>query len=129
MRWPWVSRARHMEVRRAWIDARNDLSSAVVALHDQRDLSERRYADLLAKYHALKVAGASAPEPARTALVRPDNPIMDAISLASGADMERRGFLGAWATEQRLRGRVEEDIVHELLNWKSVDDDDAETFS
>lgn len=129
MRWPLVSRDAYdlavSQLAREQAHCR-DLDARFTTLWaDSADkVSRATYEALLEKYHALKVVGAAPPEPPRVMVERPANPIMDAVSLAGGNDMERRAFLGSWATQQRLAGTNEDDIVHQLLNWKSVDEDD-----
>lgn len=126
MRWPFVSRERYDAVLASAVAREAD----VARLHDRlldlmrENVPRSTYDGLLEKYHALKVVGAAPVEPHRVMVERPANPIMDAVSLAGGNDMERRAFLGSWATQQRLAGTNEDDIVHQLLNWKSVDEDD-----
>jgi hypothetical protein len=84
-----------------------------------------RYADLLEKYHALKLQGAATPPPMVQGLAkRADDPIMDAISLAAGTDQERRRYLGNWVKQERMKGREQEAIVHDLLNWQVVGEGD-----
>lgn len=106
------------------ISQHNDLRAQNATLVRLLEEERTRYTDLLDKYHALKLQGASAVTIPQGLERRKDDPIMDAISLAAGTDQERRRYLGNWVKQERMKGREQEAIVHDLLNWQVVGEGD-----
>jgi hypothetical protein len=90
MRWPWVSRALY-EAELARIDDLARVSDRMLmemgAKHEAEitryKASDERYADLLSKYHQLKVQGFSAPAPQPVIPTRPPvDPVVSAVNAA-----------------------------------------------
>ena len=105
MKWPWVSRdldAIHIH-RDALASRVRELETEILFLRTSRetlsgicdretiraDESRKSYADLLAKYHELKLAGAVIPEPAPVLPERKRDALLEAINAKAG----RNGLL------------------------------------
>lgn len=76
-------------------------------LHDER--AEKRYDDLLARYHMLRLQGhvsIAPPEP-----VKPLDPITAAIASASGGDPELRRMMEAQVVADRIDGKSDAEIL------------------
>ena len=63
MRWPFVSRARYELLEHNFDQMREASHRADAWYREQREAGDKRYAELLDKYHALRVEGASLPLP------------------------------------------------------------------
>lgn len=105
MIWPWVSRAEHNEVTDAY---RHILEQSHAV---RRDL-ETRYADLLGKYHELKLAGAKPKEPEPVIERTPIDPVTEAVNAASaGMDGKVRVAMLRQVAVDRNAGLSTMDII------------------
>ncbi len=128
-RWPWVPRSR-------WADAETRAAKANTALHlaeanagywrHYHDEERRLYAELLEKYHALKLQGAVIPEPPPVVVPRVDapvDPVKRAIRDQVRANPDMRGldaYLTKYAAELRnVHNKKPEDIADLLSRWES----------
>lgn len=74
--------------------------------------AEQLYDDLLARYHALKLQGATTPEPERTIPAKPIDPVLSAINDASaGKDAKVRVGMIRQAAVDKEAGLKPEDII------------------
>ncbi len=149
MKLPWVSRAA-LETCQAWLRdaisrgdlrvlaaesetamwrARAESSAAQVLVHQEHASAiGKRYDDLLAKYHALKLAGAVVVEPVHTtgyAPVLPADPVRDAIrkQVRHNPGMAGLGgYLNDYARELRDQGVDESRIPDLLSKWESSEE-------
>lgn len=117
MKWPWVSRAHH--------DA---IVEILTRSHDNEAVERQRvrtaYDELLAKYHAFKLQGASEPPPVPVAApVVPLSPVAKAIRDQIRANPDMPGlssYLLKYAAELRVTERLtDEQIVKRLGQWES----------
>src|SRR4026207_1646420 len=108
---PWVSRD-------LFVTQRAIADNALSLLTAER----LRYYDLLEKYHALKLAGASVPEPKPEPLpAKEPDPVTAAIISRSGKSAQLRKHYYDFVTEQRKQGVSDDEIAHAILT--GVDDD------
>lgn len=108
---PWVSRESY---------------DMLIALHNAtaQDLtaSFERFDALLEKYHALKLAGASVPEPkAEPQPPKEPDPVTSAIIARAGKSQALRKHYYEFVNEQRKEGVPDDEIAHAILT--GVDDD------
>lgn len=112
MKWPWVSRDDRLAV------VVTEYARQTVEL-DQR--WQARYDALLDKYHALKVSGASVPEPAPT-LQHPDyDPVQAAITAKAGPDRKLRAMMRREAMQSRAAGIPDIEIIQAIEQGVTVD--------
>lgn len=108
MKLPWVSRSEY------------DL--AIVQLNAARTAGEQyaawwagvaaRYDDLLAKYHMLKLQGATAPEPQRAVESAPRDPVMEAVNVAcAGKDAKVRAAMLTQVKRDRTAKMPDAEII------------------
>lgn len=119
MNWPFVSRTLH-DAALATI-TRIEHENQIGRIESSRwfnhyeDLLERERAeraDLLARYHALKLNGASTPEPTPAIPVKPVDPVLSAINDASaGKDAKVRVGMTRQAAVDKEAGLKPEDII------------------
>lgn len=102
MRWPWVGR----DAMNEWEG--RELSRLWAELDDQ----QTRYDDLLEKYHALKVQGATVRE-APPPPVQVD-PVIAAINEASNRDPKLRALMSREAQRMRLAGFEDHQIIQQI---------------
>lgn len=117
MRLPWVSRDAH---ERAVSNERNEVTSyirdftkSLAAAERAMVASEARYAELLTRYHALKLQGfaAPAPEPVPPPVTTPD-PVLTAVNQASaGKDPRVRSAMLAQVAIDRKAELDDERII------------------
>lgn len=110
-RWPWVSRTHHAAALRDHV-ALNDLfrEAKVIAQHSERE-AWRRYDDLFARYHMLKLQGATIPEPARTAQAPKVDPVLVAINAACARHPELRPAMLRQVAIDRAADLTDERII------------------
>lgn len=111
MTWPWVSRAMY--------DHAFKLAEDAVAVTVQQ---RQEYRELLEKYHALKVVGASIPDPTPT-LERPQpDPVLMAITAKAGPDRILRSRMAREAMRARQLGISDIEIIQQIEQGVSDDD-------
>lgn len=112
MRWPWVSQDTLVEIIK--------LGADTAAKVDQK--WQARYDLLLERYHALKLQGASQPEPAAT-LERPAfDPVQAAITAKAGPDRKLRALMGREAAQARTLGIPDDEIIRQIESGVEIDD-------
>lgn len=103
----WVRRSTYEAIeaeRREW----QALAKSWKGLYDdQREI----ITDLLNKYHALRMQGASEPPPARVIEQPAPDPVMSAIAVASRGDRRLHTLMAQEAQRMRARGDHEFDII------------------
>ena len=120
MKLPWVSRVLFEEAC-ARADAEHENAQLL-----RRDLvareakAEAKYADLLARYHMLRLQGAVDVVPVAPA-PRVD-PVTAAIARAAGGDPELRAMMEAQAVADRQRGKSDGDIISAIYLGQSATD-------
>lgn len=109
MSFPWVSRAQHNTTLAA---ADADTNTTIALLLGQLSTANKRYDDLLARYHMLKLQGFAEPAPERV-IARPTiDPIMQAINAASaGKDHRVRAAMLAQVETDRADKMSDEAII------------------
>lgn len=111
MRWPWVSREMY-EL------AIGDCNAKYESLRQ----SERRYDALLDKYHALRSAGASLPEPKSEPLPAKEPDIVtQAIIAKSRGNPALRKHYADYVREQRAMNVSDEDIAAGIIQGDNDD--------
>jgi hypothetical protein len=125
-----VAFLRHqVESMKALCDARvesyhRDLNAACT----RTELAERRYDDLLEKYHELKASGAAAREglpPAERSRLAADLAIEDVVEQRGGGDRLRR-VLRRFVNVERQRDDADEDkIAERVRRWSDPDEEAA----
>lgn len=124
MKWPFVSRARYENAVDKATEFVRSAADREFRLHALLDKKDQRYDDLLAKYHALKLQGASEPPPVPVAAQpAPLSPISKAIRDQIRANPDMPGlssYLLKYAAELRVTERLtDEQIVKRLGQWES----------
>lgn len=113
VRWPFVSR----EMYEAMLDQYER------AFESDRQRWLDSYRDLLDKYHALKLSGASIPEPPKT-LERPEfDPVMAAITAKAGPDRKLRAMMAGEAMRSRQAGIPDIEIIQAIEQGVTVDEE------
>lgn len=110
MRWPWASREVLEMVIERFAEAERERADATRHLLDQQ---EARYADLLAKYQALKLAGAvEVPTPSTPVALPATEPdeMVELIHAKSGGNLRRRALMLRQLAQDRRDGIEEEQI-------------------
>lgn len=80
------------------------------------------YKELMGMYHALKVIGASIPEPPKP-LERPEfDPVMAAITEKAGPDKKLRAIMSREAMQSRAAGIPDPEIVQAIEQGMTVED-------
>lgn len=116
MRWPWVNREIIDIQHRAFRAAHDRLVDEVTNLRVERDA-------VLDKYHALKLQGASTPEPKPT-LERPTyDPVMGAITAKAGGDRRLRATMSRQAMSDRALGVPEQEIIQRIEQGVTLEDE------
>lgn len=122
MKWPLVSRAA-LEIAEAQLVASREANRQVLEMWAAE---ANRHAALLEKYHALKLSGASLPEPERTIAPRVVDPIQAAINKAStGKDPKVRAAMWRQVEIDRKAGLKDDEIVVRVLAGNRPADDIA----
>jgi hypothetical protein len=144
MRWPFVSRREHERQCQSAVGAAvasanaegarqaDSYSRILGGLHTQILDERRRYDDLLAKYHALKLAGAVAVEPPPAPIIAAPVPVdivREAIRKQVRATPGMPG-LGGYLTDYARELRDERNmspgqIVDALSRWESSEEQSA----
>jgi len=117
MRWPWVSRELYERVYvsdEEWQDAYDKL---------QAD-ANTRYDALLAKYHALRLQGATAAEPRQPVEAKEPDAVHWAIMQRAGNNRALSGYLSGWAQTQRRDDVPDGEIIERISNWHNANDDE-----
>lgn len=107
MRSPWVSRARFDDLQHV----RASDAEYIAQLHAGRKELWARYDDLMAKYHALKLAGAVEPIPLTMAVAKEPDVVTKAIIETAGSNRLLRKQYSEFVTEQRAAGTDEDEIA------------------
>lgn len=116
MTWPWISRAVYMARHKEFLRERE-------AHHTEMRDWAVRYDSLLEKYHALKLQGASIPEPTKT-LERPEfDPVMAAITAKAGPDRRLRAQMSAEVMRSRQAGIDDVEIIRAIEQGVTIDDE------
>lgn len=114
---PWVAQSTLDQLRA-------DVLAERAALDAARNTADARYADLLEKYHALRVAGANTADaaPPRAERAEPD-PVTQAIIKRSGGNPLLRKHYAEYVRDQRSAGTADEDIAKSILEGQSLVDE------
>lgn len=116
MTWPWISRAVYMARHKEFLRERE-------AHHAEMRSWAVRYDTLLDKYHALRVSGASVPEPTPT-LQRPEfDPVQAAITAKAGPDKRLRAMMSREAMQSRAAGIPDIEIIQAIEQGVTVDEE------
>lgn len=115
MRWPFVARSTYDRHTQVLIDAQ-----ASLVRQGERTLD--LYEALLDKYHALKVMGASLPEPTPTLPPRTVDPVMQAITDVAGSNRELRSIMSREAMKSRAAGVPDHEIIAQIEAGESAED-------
>lgn len=116
MKWPWVSR--ELYERASW-DAAMHREGVTLAAGQYATLSTR-YADLLEKYHALKLLGAEVPAPRLVPEKREPDPVVLAVN-AAGRSPAVRSLMLQQAKRDRAAGMEDTEIVDRIERGTGVD--------
>lgn len=108
MRWPFVSRSDYDIA----MDSIEVFKVRAAEFRVQAELADRHYDDLLDKYHALKVSGATPPQPPPQP-VQVD-PVIAAINDASNRDPKLRALMSREAQRLRLAGFDDHEIIQQI---------------
>lgn len=93
---PWVSRGRYED--------------AIERLR----IRDAEYGRLFDKYDALRLQGASAPEPKPVLARKEADPVMQAISQAAGNNGALRALMVTQAMQDRRMGKDDDDIIDNI---------------
>ena len=97
-----------------------DHYNALVQIYND---TQKRYDDLLEKYHALRTAGAN-PEVSKPVVeTREPDAVQYAISQRAGSNHALRLYLTGWAAKQRAANMDSSEIVNSIIEWQSDTDD------
>lgn len=78
---------------------------------DRLKIRDAEYGRLLDQYQALKIQGASTPEPKPVLARKEPDPVMQAITLAAGSDRQLRALMTAEAQRARAVGIDDAEII------------------
>lgn len=81
--------------------------------------SEQRSADLLSKYHELRLAGANPAVKPQFMPAQPPSKVEEAITERAGANGALRRHLSRWAASQQAAGKTDAEIVKAVTVWNS----------
>lgn len=91
--------------------------------------TQRTYAaDVLSKYHELRLMGAVAPLPRATLAPATASDVADAIALTANNDAALARHLFRWAKRSQLEGANEQTIINAILHWKGDDELTTDPF-
>ena len=133
MRWPWVSRARFDDLqqsldheRRAWACTSQGQEIRWRCEQSDRQRVEAKYEALIEKYHALKMAGASVPEPKIVLnpsrnLTEAEQAIEDVVSKFGGSVRLRRR-LAKYRADMLGSDGTEDEIAHAIRHWRDPEE-------
>jgi len=107
MRWPWISRRLEMVRENEQLRAERDELRAQI---DER----KHYADLLEKYHSLRLSGANAPEVHQPLPKKEHDPVIAAINEKAGNDRKLRAIMGKEAMKARRLGLSDNEIIEQI---------------
>lgn len=85
-------------------------------------LADRRYQDLLDKYHALKLQGAAEPVAPIAPAPRPIDPIMQEIAAQCGGNTAKRGLMLRQVARDRKAGLDDEVILSRIRQGSQESD-------
>ena len=125
MRWPWVSRAQLDAAHQRANDAVADYNRAVAERNDIDQGAHERYEALLAKYHALRMAGAEPVEPKPVPHPVADEfaqPIETAIIVAADGNRQLERHLRGRARLRMARGEQPDDIARKIEQGDGSDE-------
>ena len=110
--WPWISRRAHEEILRRE--------------RERFDALLEKHLAFLGSFHPPVAAVAP---PASVRVLEPLKPreqtdLDVAIELQAMSDPALARHLQRYATEQKLKGKGDIDIINEILHWQSSDDED-----
>lgn len=114
MTWPFVTRAR-------FDDLKASLERERAILMEWRQLA----LDLQEKLHALKLQGASVPEPKPVLARKAVDPVTAAITDRAGTDRKLRGVMSKEVARLRKSGLSDEDIIAQIQAGHHLSDDDG----
>ena len=117
MRWPWMSRRAH-EVELARYQA------AAARAAELLDALLVRYDTLLDKYHALRVVGATIPEPKAPTPTRQPDPLEPFITTAHPT---LRALALRQLRQDRAAGMTDEEIMQRMREGVTTRDEDADS--
>lgn len=83
---------------------------------------DTEYAELLYDFKALRLQGASIPDPVPTLPRSKPDPVMLAISKAAGSDSALRSMMTKAAMAARQMGAADDDIIQNIERGVPVDD-------
>lgn len=109
MRWPWVSIHRYDALSTEYQARSSELTHRV-------STAERLYTDLLEKYHALKLQGATIPEPVATREPQSIDPVSAAINQAAGNSRQLRSYMAQEAMRLRAAQYSDLQIIEKIQN-------------
>lgn len=119
MRWPWMSRLLYDRLT-ADLDYERYRATMNFAHHET---VQDQYANLLEKYHTLKLAGASIPESVPI-LQRPEfDPVQAAITAKAGPDKRLRAMMSREAMQSRTAGIPDIEIIQAIEHGVTVDEE------
>lgn len=116
LRWPWVARWVYDSVQDDLSVVRSDLQTEIASWRI-------RYEALLDKYHALKLSGASVPEPTPTLLIPAFDPVLAAITAKAGPDRKLRAMMSREAIQSRAAGVPDIEIIQAIEQGVTVDEE------
>lgn len=116
----FVTRTRFTAMERRALDAEvsRDTAWKLVAT------AQTMWQDLFDKYHALRLAGASIPEPAPVVQPVPrreNDRVTEVIADIAESNAKLRTRLHAFARKQRAENVDDDAIIQQLFNWKEDD--------
>lgn len=113
-RWPWVSRALYDGALRdaerlcdLWRERKQDAQQELATL-------KAMYADLLARYHMLKLQGAVVVEPAQPREVPKADALKDALAVASRGNQNLLRQMMRAVEQDRAAGLTDEQIIRRI---------------
>lgn len=134
MKWPLVSRAKHEQEVNSLVAINTQVHRSmahrdgeVTQLLAERVSTEARYAELLSKYHSLKLQGfTETPPPAAAPVTPPVDPVMQAVNAASaGKDAKVRRAMLRQVGIDRKADLPDEEIIRRIQLGNRVEQEFA----
>lgn len=119
MRWPWVSRGRYDELK----EHAQFLCEQLSERQRMVENGHRFTSDLIDKLQALKLQGATVPEPQPTIERKELDPVQAAITAKAGPDRKLRAMMSREAMQSRAAGIPDIEILQAIEQGVTVDDE------